>query len=381
MPGNATNKGLLWHSSNTSVATVNASSGLIAAVSKGTATITATAKDGSGKSSKCVLTVRYGATLSKDGIFHKVVFSNGTVWRCLDNYPYLKYLSNPGPNESSNPFINEQIGGLEFPGFDTINQRMRCNFWADYDYVNENWPRLTVKEYTVEFLAFLYGIDPFGVITYVQWYCNRFFSIQGGIDYKYQVFRAIFGRDPLYIHYVDGIWQAPSPYKGTDINTYLSESETLFGGHGIVNGENLVVDAIGLVVSAIEVVVAFKFPNEMKGLKLALSVFNYSLEALAIGADAAKGNMASAYQKIGDMAAGTGVSTFTEGLAIEWAGSLVGLYDSVVAVMGDILPVDPNVNKLFEYYSINPAFSLQVQDNGPALDIPEILARAAARQE
>ena len=55
-PSNAADKSLNWTSSNTSVATVNAE-GKVTAVSKGTATIKAEAKDGSGKYASCSVTV------------------------------------------------------------------------------------------------------------------------------------------------------------------------------------------------------------------------------------------------------------------------------------------------------------------------------------
>ncbi|WP_276379042.1 Ig-like domain-containing protein [Flavobacterium sp. H4147] len=54
-PANATNKNVIWSSSNTSVATVN-SSGFVTAVSAGTATITATTQDGN-KTSSATITV------------------------------------------------------------------------------------------------------------------------------------------------------------------------------------------------------------------------------------------------------------------------------------------------------------------------------------
>ena len=55
-PSNASNKGLIWKSSDTSVATVD-SNGKITAVAVGSATVTVTAKDGSGKSASCIVTV------------------------------------------------------------------------------------------------------------------------------------------------------------------------------------------------------------------------------------------------------------------------------------------------------------------------------------
>ena len=55
-PDNATNKSVTWSSSNTAVATVS-STGLVTAVSNGTATITAKAADGSNKTATCAVTV------------------------------------------------------------------------------------------------------------------------------------------------------------------------------------------------------------------------------------------------------------------------------------------------------------------------------------
>ena len=60
-PADASNKAVTWTSSNKKVATVNAK-GVVKAVGKGTATITATAKDGSRKKAACKVTVRQPVT-------------------------------------------------------------------------------------------------------------------------------------------------------------------------------------------------------------------------------------------------------------------------------------------------------------------------------
>jgi len=56
-PSDATNKAVTWKSSNTKIATVD-KNGKVKAVKKGTVTITATAKDGSGKKVTCKVTVK-----------------------------------------------------------------------------------------------------------------------------------------------------------------------------------------------------------------------------------------------------------------------------------------------------------------------------------
>lgn len=61
-PSNATNKSVTWSSSNNNVATV--SNGMVTAVGNGSATITATAADGSGKRASCAVTVNIPTTPS-----------------------------------------------------------------------------------------------------------------------------------------------------------------------------------------------------------------------------------------------------------------------------------------------------------------------------
>lgn len=61
-PSNATNKSINWSSSNSNVATV--SNGVVTAVGNGSATITATAADGSGKKASCSVTVNIPTTPS-----------------------------------------------------------------------------------------------------------------------------------------------------------------------------------------------------------------------------------------------------------------------------------------------------------------------------
>lgn len=67
-PNNATNCAVTWSSSNTSVATVT-QSGLVMAQGAGTATITATAQDGSGKVGYCYVTANAPVSVTGIGVY------------------------------------------------------------------------------------------------------------------------------------------------------------------------------------------------------------------------------------------------------------------------------------------------------------------------
>lgn len=75
-PSNATNKSINWSSSNSNVATVN--NGVVTAVGNGSATITATAADGSGKRASCSVTVNIPTTPDTQTI----TLAGGDVDRC-----------------------------------------------------------------------------------------------------------------------------------------------------------------------------------------------------------------------------------------------------------------------------------------------------------
>lgn len=68
LPADADNKSVTWSSNKEDVATVNASTGLVTAVAEGTATITATAADGSGKTGIATITVSPAVSIDGDGI-------------------------------------------------------------------------------------------------------------------------------------------------------------------------------------------------------------------------------------------------------------------------------------------------------------------------
>lgn len=90
LPANANNKKVTWKTSNPKI--VNVSNGYLTAVAKGTATITCTAKDGSGKYATCTVKVVQPATSIKLGVYQKTMLKGSTYT--------LKYAV--GPASASN---------------------------------------------------------------------------------------------------------------------------------------------------------------------------------------------------------------------------------------------------------------------------------------
>ena len=77
-PSDAVDKTVSWSSDKTSVATVNASTGVVTAVAEGTATITATANDGSGTTATCSVTVYPEGTVVWDSSNISDLYVSGT---------------------------------------------------------------------------------------------------------------------------------------------------------------------------------------------------------------------------------------------------------------------------------------------------------------
>lgn len=92
-PSNATNKSINWSSSNNNVATV--SNGMVTAVGNGSATITATAADGSGKRASCSVTVNIPTTPSN---VETVNIAGGQTYICA-----------LGPNDMTSGIILKNV--------------------------------------------------------------------------------------------------------------------------------------------------------------------------------------------------------------------------------------------------------------------------------
>ena len=115
-PSTASNTGVNWTSSNTSIAKVS-SSGVVTGVAKGTATITATAKDGSGKSASCSVEVKhYEYVTSVDLPKSKtasIIYAKGEY-----RYPTVSVTATVNPSNANNPDLTWTSSGGTIVGYE-----------------------------------------------------------------------------------------------------------------------------------------------------------------------------------------------------------------------------------------------------------------------
>ena len=193
-PYNATDKSVIWCSSNENVAEVSMRSGHITAKQAGIATITATTVDGE-YCDCCEITVdgREKVTISKDGNYSKIIFNDGKTWKC-------------------NIFYYNTTLELNLP-IDTE----RSNYNASIDFTEKQ-------------LGFLFRLDPNGVIYYVK---NKNLgegtSTTDYLIYRDNIFKEIYGRSPHYFTYENS-----QLYYYTGVNNdnryyVYSEAELIFG--------------------------------------------------------------------------------------------------------------------------------------------------------
>lgn len=223
-PSNATNPKVLWSSSDESVATVN-QEGLITSLSNGTTVITAMATDGSGHSDSYTITLKYGATLVSDanGASCKVVFGEGEVWKYIgvDLMHQIEY--------------NIDVQQIEY---DNYNHNKEIN-------------------YSIQQLAFLFNIDPYGVAFYVNQRClhYQFSEPAGFLNYMDDIYREIYGIDPRYFTYEDGQLYYWEGIDDTTRSLVYSAAELIFGMHKIFDLETILELAFNVLVTIVSTLI------------------------------------------------------------------------------------------------------------------------------
>lgn len=204
-PTNATEKTIVWHSSNQDVASVDYCTGRVWAQKPGKTVIRAISADGR-ISDEMPLTVIFDSvTIKKDGAYNKVVFhSDGKTWYCINN----------------DIVFDDSLRAA-------LIGRCRCNVYKDPDALSKD-----IQEFCEEELRLLYAIDPHGVAAYVYERVRQLDSLEEILEYKDYVFYTLFGREPKYFSRgINKVWNVTD--DKSDLNSVISESEILFGMHQV----------------------------------------------------------------------------------------------------------------------------------------------------
>lgn len=278
-PTNATNKCVKWSSNKTSVATVNPDTGLVIAQGAGTATITATAQDGSNKKGYCTITVNppvpvtdvevcpTSLTMNVGDIEYLCASitpsnaTNQTVTWCSSNENvatvglYTGRISanmagtttitattaDGGYQASCNIIIKECVTIQKDGDYSNVTfyggKIWKCNQFYYDTTLEENLPVNYQRanhnasiDFTEKQLGFLFRIDPNGVIYYVK---NKILDDDKTptdyLIYRDNIFKEIYGRSPRFFNY-----ENEQLYYYTGINydnrySVYSEAELIFG--------------------------------------------------------------------------------------------------------------------------------------------------------
>ncbi len=324
-PSNATNKDVIWSSSNPEIASVGKYSGIITARQLGTVTITATTVDGGYSASAQVIVKRESVTISKSSVFNKVVFeSSGKTWECLNHDTIY-----------DEKFLNNALH------YDISNK----NFYVDFP--NNN---VDIKYYTDEEIKLLYAIDPYGVADYVNRYGKKILvekSLEDSIRYKDYIFELLFNRKPRYFaRNIEGTWYITD--RVGPARDLVSESETIFGMHNVFDTFTLstVLEIISSIADTIVgVIISLMPPVAISEYLNVVEVATYLFLSMFESDENAKKELQNSFFD-------EGMSLFSEKFYFEWAYNIISIADSISDI-GEAMSDIPDIYRPALNYCAN----------------------------
>ena len=164
-PDDAVDKSVTWSSSATGVATVNATTGEVTAVAEGTATITATANDGSGKTATCSVTVYPAGTIVWDSSNISNLYVSGTSTSYMKegitlsaNADMIDAMWYNGYNSGISFNIHENPGGFTFTGKQFTKIEMTLNGSSGWDMAAMESKLGTGWSYSGDYMTGIYKV-------------------------------------------------------------------------------------------------------------------------------------------------------------------------------------------------------------------------------
>ncbi len=331
-PAYASNKSVIWQSSNPNVATVGTYTGMVTAISSGTVTITATTVDGGHKSS-CIITVisKEKVIIRKDTVSFYIQFLNGLIWK------------NVGYDLSKTNTLIPQTAK---------------------DRSNENLS----KTFSEKQIAFLYLFDPLGVEHYVKYYyLNHEIDIAELLFFKDRIYKEIYGVKPQlfrvlpngtinYYNYPDN---ASSDFR----KSVYSYAEILFGWHTIVDSLSIA----GFIYNILEDI--FTSIPVVSGVLLAVELY----QALFFSGSV-NGILSSGVSNFIDNYVSSTYGTTVKDM-LGWSGALLNVLSTLGNALADSFS-PPNINDIAIY---NKVKTLNYQSdfiiNGCGVSIDDIINR------
>lgn len=206
-PSDALNKDLTWCGYDENI--ISVCDGLVTPKSAGTTTLIAVSSDGSRTASCTVRVVMENVTIKEsNGLVDIFLHSSNRTWQCI-----CADMIFDDQNRTNLLYINRSNNNL-------------------YKNLQEN--NKVFNTYTPEEINLIYRVDPLGFAYYVQTYASltRTGNLSGQIDFKDDIFRIIFNREPQYYRRKNlQEWEVTT--KSGNPSTYISESEIIFGVHPI----------------------------------------------------------------------------------------------------------------------------------------------------
>jgi hypothetical protein len=152
-------------------------------------------------------------------------------------------------------------GDKQHANYDGWLLRSNYNYFSHY-YLDIDIDDIDVtpKTYTFKELKLLYAINPYGVAAYVERYAFENLGLTDALNYKDDIFRAIYGRAPRYFgRYSVHEWRQVTSYS--DRTKVISEAELIFGMH-VVYDEFTIFDVFTSIVDIL-LALATKIPSKL----------------------------------------------------------------------------------------------------------------------
>ena len=333
-PSNASNKNISWRSCCPEIATVS-SNGTIRAIKPGVVEIYATTEDRS-LTAKCTIRVVIDEVIVRKNNLDTELFfkSTGKTWKCL-----FTDMVFDDSNVSNSILINRNNNNL-------------------YNDLNENNKDLRI--YSNEALNLIYRIDPLGLAYYVQTYASLKYSgdLMGQINYKDNIFRILFKREPLYFRRKNlEEWEITE--KNGNPSTFVSESETIFGAHPIydhITKAQLISLALDVAWFAIGIGITLKGQSIPIGLNILVSTsINIAKNALLNSVNIETSTILDA------VVPSQGLNAYKD-TDLNWAGDIISAYGDLYDIITTTINSIPNFNNNIIDYCDN-SIPIQVEFN------------------